>query len=106
MEQGTEPAVGPGEAIALTIEHLRDRLRREEVGEEECLDRAREHVREANPGEVVASVELMAGSHWEAIGADPELCGRLRERVGELLASPDLCERTAQEAARRRRAYG
>jgi len=102
-----QSGVGPGEAIALVIEHVRACLRREASDPEpDCLAKARARIQAASAEEVLDSVGLMEGSHWAAIASDPDLRDQLRERVEGLLVDPDLCERTAQEGARRRRVYG
>lgn len=102
-----QSGVGLGEAIALVIEHVRARLRQEvNDPEQDYLAEARAQIQAATAEEVLDSIGHMEGSHWAAIEADPDLRDQLRHRVEELLADPDLCERTAQEGARRRRVYG
>ncbi len=93
------PVVGQSEAIALTVEHIRDGLRHDGDEEEDPLAEARALLRETTPEEVVDSTEVMEGGHWRYIEAAPELRDQLREQVAEVLASPDLCERAAQEGA-------
>lgn len=107
MATEVQSGVGLGEAIALVIEHIRARLRQEASDAEDgYLSEARAQIQATSAEEVLESIGLMEGEHWAAIAADPELRDQLRDRVEELLADPDRCERTAQEGARRRQVYG